>query len=93
VQSRHAFMKQALGPAVLVSTAGCDAGSSSSRSTAAGRADGAVRSASAITQVFGDGLKLTAVALKYDKEIDSSRLSTATFTADGRTVHHLVPRR
>ena len=44
------------------------------------------RSAVAITQVFGDGQKLTAVAVEYDQPIDGARLTTATFTVEGRTV-------
>lgn len=44
------------------------------------------RSAVAITQVFGDGQKLTAVAVEYDQPIDGARLTKATFTVEGRTV-------
>nr|WP_315183841.1 PHB depolymerase family esterase [uncultured Albidiferax sp.] len=51
-------------------------------------ADGAaqVLAATAITQVFGDGQKLTAVALEYDHGIDSAALSPQTFRVAGRTI-------
>ena len=45
-----------------------------------------VTSATAITRVFGDGQKLTAVALEYDRPIDGSKLSPSTFRVEGRTV-------
>ncbi|MEU9960564.1 twin-arginine translocation signal domain-containing protein, partial [Streptomyces sp. NPDC050982] len=38
-----------------------------------------VRSVTAVTQVFGDGQKLVAVAVEYDSDIDGSTLSTSTF--------------
>ncbi|MFJ6080587.1 alpha/beta hydrolase-fold protein [Streptomyces sp. NPDC092369] len=45
-----------------------------------------VRGVTAITKVFGDGQKLIAVAVEYDRAIDNSALSTSTFTVTGRTV-------
>ncbi|MFF3572434.1 alpha/beta hydrolase-fold protein [Nocardia jiangxiensis] len=48
--------------------------------------DGHVRSVSAITKVFGDGQKLIAVAVEYDREIADSSLSPTTFTIADRTV-------
>ncbi|KAA9149421.1 hypothetical protein FPZ12_043420 [Amycolatopsis acidicola] len=45
-----------------------------------------VRSATAITQVFGDGQKLTAVAVEYDRDIVDSLLTTSAFQVAGRTV-------
>ncbi|WP_406006288.1 hypothetical protein OG440_08840 [Streptomyces sp. NBC_00637] len=47
---------------------------------------GHVVEGTAITEVFGDGQKLTAVALRYDKEIDASKLSPSTFKVTDRTV-------
>lgn len=47
---------------------------------------GHVRSVTAITQVFGDGQKLVAVAVEYDSDIDGSTLSTSTFAVADRTV-------
>ncbi|MET7575168.1 alpha/beta hydrolase-fold protein [Streptomyces sp. NPDC005492] len=45
-----------------------------------------VKSLTAITQVFGAGQKLVAVAVEYDREIDGGSLSTSTFTVTDRTV-------
>lgn len=45
-----------------------------------------VKNVTAITQVFGDGQKLTAVALEYDRDIRNSGLSTSTFTVADRTI-------
>ncbi|MFJ4782210.1 alpha/beta hydrolase-fold protein [Streptomyces sp. NPDC088794] len=45
-----------------------------------------VRGVTAITKVFGDGQKLIAVAVEYDRRIDNSSLSTSTFTVTDRTV-------
>lgn len=52
------------------------------------RADTAVplRGATAITQVFGEGQKLTAIALAYDADIDTSSLGPASYRVDGRTI-------
>ena len=51
-------------------------------------ADGAehVKEATAITQVFGNGQRLTAVAIEYDQDVDTSKLSTASYKVDGRKV-------
>ncbi len=53
---------------------------------AADSAGGHVKGATAITQVFGAGQKLVAVAVEYDRAIDGRRLSTSTFTVTDRTV-------
>lgn len=45
-----------------------------------------MRSVTAITQVFGSGQKLVAVAVEYDSDIDGSTLSTSTFAVTDRTV-------
>jgi predicted peptidase len=42
--------------------------------------------ATALTEVFGDGLKLTAVAVRYDRDIDSAALDTASFAVADRMV-------
>ncbi|MBK3577084.1 hypothetical protein JHN63_25435 [Streptomyces sp. MBT65] len=55
--------------------------------TGATHADGDhVKGLTAITQVFGAGQKLVAVAVEYDREIDGRTLSTSTFTVTDRTV-------
>ncbi|MEU9448655.1 hypothetical protein [Streptomyces sp. NPDC048277] len=70
--TRRAFLGRILGTAVAVS-AGATA--CSSGSDGSGSAAGHVKSATAI-----------AVALEYDAEIDTSKLSKSTFTVAGRTV-------
>lgn len=45
-----------------------------------------IRGATAITEVFGDGIRLTAVALEYDAIVDGGKLAAADFRVDGRTV-------
>lgn len=45
-----------------------------------------IKSVTAITEVFGDGQKVTAVAMEYDKDIDNSTLTKSTFSVNGRTV-------
>ncbi len=45
-----------------------------------------IKSVTAITEVFGDGQKVSAVAVEYDKAIDTSKLKTSDFTVEGKTV-------
>lgn len=45
-----------------------------------------VKSVKAISEVFGDGQKVSAVAIEYDTEIDSKSLSASDFAVDGKTV-------
>jgi predicted peptidase len=45
-----------------------------------------IKGVSAITEVFGDGQRTTAVAVEYDKNIASGKLSTAAFAVEGRTI-------
>jgi len=40
----------------------------------------------AITEVFGDGQKITAVAVEFDKQIRNSALSRSGFAVPGRTI-------
>lgn len=47
---------------------------------------GQVEAATAITQVFGGGIRLTAVAIEYTAEVDGSRLNAKSFQVEGRTV-------
>ncbi|TIM31128.1 MAG: peptidase [Mesorhizobium sp.] len=42
--------------------------------------------ATAVTQVFGDGVRLTAVAVEYHEPIAAGGLSPSAFTVEGRTV-------
>jgi predicted peptidase len=45
-----------------------------------------VKSATAVGEVFGDGEKISAAIVEYDRDIDQSKLSLATFTVAGRTI-------
>ena len=45
-----------------------------------------VKSVTAIGEVLGDGAKTTAVAIEYDAPINSSSLTTATYTVKDRTI-------
>lgn len=45
-----------------------------------------MKNVTAFTMVFGDGLRLTAVAVEYDQGIDNSKLSPSTFSVGGRTI-------
>ncbi|TBU88479.1 PHB depolymerase family esterase [Phytopseudomonas dryadis] len=47
---------------------------------------GQAQSATAVTQVFGDGVRLTAVAVEYPAPVASANLSAADFQVAGRTV-------
>ena len=47
---------------------------------------GEVKSASAVTEVFGDGQKLTAIALECANPVESTALARADFKVEGRTV-------
>ncbi|WP_405992278.1 alpha/beta hydrolase-fold protein [Streptomyces sp. NBC_00986] len=73
--------------AVLGTTAACTAKEAEGEAVSeTSSAAGHIRSATAITQVYGDGQKLIAVAVEYDTDITGSALSTSTFKVAGRTV-------
>lgn len=42
--------------------------------------------ATAVTQAFGDGVRLSAVAVAYDEPVAANGLSPSAFTVEGRTV-------
>jgi predicted peptidase len=44
------------------------------------------KAATAVTQVFGEGLKLIAVAIEYDAPVKGVALSAGSFLVEGRTV-------
>ncbi|MCC7370231.1 MAG: hypothetical protein IT306_17535 [Chloroflexi bacterium] len=87
--TRRAFLtiSMAAGIALAIGQQEAAAGASAAVAPAAGVAPVAdVQRASAITEVFGDGQRLTAVALEYAQDIDTSTLAHASFAVDGRTV-------
>ncbi|EJK84888.1 hypothetical protein PMI03_02399 [Rhizobium sp. AP16] len=45
-----------------------------------------MKNVTAFTMVFGDGLRLTTVAVEYDQAIDNSKLLRSTFSVGGRTI-------
>jgi predicted peptidase len=45
-----------------------------------------IKSVTAINEVFGDGQKVSAVAVEYDSAIDTSKLKTSDFTIEDKTV-------
>lgn len=45
-----------------------------------------IKSITAITEVFGDGQKITAVAMEYDKDIDNSKLTQSAFSVSDMTI-------
>ena len=47
--------------------------------------------ATAITQIYGDGIKLIAIALEYPQEISATALNAETFSVAGRTVEKVYP--
>jgi predicted peptidase len=48
-----------------------------------------IKSVAAISEVFADGQKVTAIAIECDKEIENSKLSRSAFSAEGRTVTNM----
>lgn len=45
-----------------------------------------ITEAIALTEVFGDGLKFTAVAVRFDRDIADGEIATSSFTVQNRTV-------
>ncbi|MDQ0578715.1 PHB depolymerase family esterase [Streptomyces rishiriensis] len=85
---RRSLLAGIVAAGAVPAVAGCSSGSA--RTSVAGAqlaaASGHIVEGTAITEVFGDGQKLTTVALEYDTEIDASKLSPASFKVTDRTV-------
>ena len=79
--SRRVFLTRVLGAAILF-----PAITDACKNSKAAQVGDHIKSATAITQVFGDGQKLTSVAVEFDQDIDNSKLSIATFKVEGRTI-------
>lgn len=47
--------------------------------------------ATAITQVFGDGLRLTGVAVRQDRPVNAADLDPALYSVEGRTITAVYP--
>ena len=74
MQTRREFLLTAAGAALAVSA------------PVFVRAANAPTQATAITQVFGDGVKLMAIALTYPHTIQTSTLNAQDFSVAGRTI-------
>jgi hypothetical protein len=76
---RRTFLKGSAGLGLaMIAGAAC---ASTPPSATTGIAD-----ATALTEVFGDGMKLTAVAVHYDRDVDTTKLALSSFTVADRTV-------
>lgn len=77
MQSRRTFLTMIAGTGVLVAVGTPDYGLGK---------EPAARAATAVTQVFGDGVKLIAVAVEYATPVMGSALTSTCFSVEGRTV-------
>jgi predicted peptidase len=77
MQSRRTFLTIVAGSGVLVAVGAPDYALDN---------EPAVKAATAITQVFGDGVKLFAVAVEYATPVTGSGLTSTCFSVEGRTV-------
>ena len=84
--TRRAFLGRVLGVAAVATTGGLVACESDSAGGGGEDGGGHMKSATAITKVYGEGQKFIAVAVEYDTEIDTSKLSVSSFEVEGRTV-------
>ena len=75
--TRRQFLLSAAGATVLLTVNGCADLSAS---------DNAVQSATAITRVFGDGMRLVAVRLTYRHDVDAAALDKAQFQVAERNI-------
>jgi predicted peptidase len=71
---------------MVLSLSACSANVGGSKTNDTNAQNGHVKSVTAITEVFGDGQKVSAVAVEYDSAIDTSKLKTSDFTVQGKTV-------
>ncbi|MEU1044041.1 hypothetical protein ABZ400_02650 [Streptomyces sp. NPDC005897] len=88
---RRAVLMGLVATAVAPTITACSAGSGEESAAPANAAklaasSGHITGATAITEVFGNGQRLTAVAVEYDTTIDRSSLSLSSFKVADRTV-------
>ena len=69
----------------LMMTAGAGALLAVGVPAAADDRTGQARQATAVTEVFGDGIRLTAVAIEYDQPVQAAALEAQAFQVEGRT--------
>jgi predicted peptidase len=77
MQTRRQFLAVAAGAGVLYAIG--------APVLAANGSLGKPRRATAITEVFGDGIRLTAVAIEYGQPVDGAGLAARDFHVEGRT--------
>ena len=65
MSARREFLLSAAGASVLLTVGGC---------ATPGSNDNAPQSATAITKIFGDGMRFVAVAVEYRREISAAAL-------------------
>ena len=70
----------------VMSLSACAANGGGAQTNDTDSKSGHIKSTTAITEVFGEGQKVTAVAVEYDKDIDNSKLKESAFSVDGRTI-------
>jgi predicted peptidase len=83
---RKMFAGLLLASISLAALAGC---SGDAEASAAEEEIGQVKSVTAINEVFGDGIKLSAVAVEYEKPIRNLSLSSAAYTVEGKDVTNI----
>lgn len=71
---------------LLFPTAGLAQPAGGGRMMEAVFSDAVIRSATAVTEVFGDGQKLTAIILEYRRPVRTSGLATSSFAVPSRTI-------
>lgn len=76
-QSRRQHLITITGAAALLTVGGC------ASTTGAGNPP---RKAEAVTQVFGDGMRLTAVAVEYDRPVSAASLDKSQYAVTGRNI-------
>lgn len=77
---RRSFISSAAGATVLISAKGLSLAAS-----------GSIPIVTAITRVYGDGVRLIALAVRYGVPIVGKGLTTGSFKVEGRTVVDVFP--
>lgn len=80
MSARREFLLSAASATVLLTVGGC---------AAFGGDDNAPQSATAITKIFGDGMRFVAVAVEYRREISAAALDKSQYSVAGRTVEQV----
>ena len=76
---RRTFLKGSIG-------LGLSAMASTACASAPPGAPTGITDVTALTEVFGDGMKLVAVAVHYDRDVDTTKLASSSFAVANRTI-------